>query len=372
MKKVCVITAARSEYGAMRWVIDAINKSKKLKLQLIATGSHLSLDQGNTVHFIEEDGYNIDERVDMLLSSSSSSSISKSMGICAMGMSDSLRRLQPDIIVVTGDRYELLPICSSALVMGIPIAHISGGDVTQGAIDDQVRNAVTMMASLHFPSTKDSAENICRMRGSDKNIFIAGEPGLDNFIHAKLMTRQELAENLKLDVSKRWFLVTLHPETKQGYDYNLTMVKNMVEAIKNINDAQFVMTKANADLYGYEINNYLQTIAIANKDSIRFIDSLGHNRYMSFMKQVECIIGNSSSGIFEAPFLGKPVINIGDRQKGRHLCHNVIQVASDKTQIEQALYGLHGDVKPDYYYGNGYGSEEIVDKIKKYLCFGDN
>lgn len=372
MKKVCVITAARSEYGAMHWVIDAINKSKKLKLQLIVTGSHLSLDQGNTIHFIEEDGYNIDERVEMLLSSSSSSSIAKSMGICAMGMSDSLRRLQPDIIVVAGDRYELLPICSAALVMGIPIAHISGGDVTQGAIDDQVRNAVTMMATLHFPSTEDSAENICRMRDTDKNIFIAGEPGLDNFIHTKLMTRQELAENLQLDISKRWFLVTLHPETKQGHDYNLAMVKNMTDALVEICDAQFLITKANADVYGNEINNFLKNIVNKEKKRFSLHDSLGQRRYMSYMKQTCCVVGNSSSGILEAPFLGKPVINIGNRQKGRHLCHNVIQVANDKIQIEKALYELHGDVKADYYYGNGYGSEIIVNKIEKYLCFSDN
>lgn len=368
MKKVCVVTAARSEYGHLHWIIDGINKSNKLCLQIIVTGSHLSPEYGNTVRYIEEDGYYIDERVEMLLSSKTSVGIAKSMGVCALCIGDAFRRLQPDMIVVLGDRYELLPICSVALVMGIPIAHISGGDVTKGAIDDQVRNAVTMMATLHFPSTEDSAFNISRMRGCDRNIYIAGEPSLDNFLRCRLMTREELAEDLKIDINKRWFLITLHSETKKSENYNLSMAKNMVEAIKSINDAQFVITKANADLYGYEINNYLQAIATANKDSIRFIDSLGHSRYMSFMKQVECVIGNSSSGIVEAPFLGKWVINIGDRQKGRYQCNNVIQVANDLEQLVNALKCVYSDVAPDYYYGDGHGAETIVKKIEYFLC----
>ena len=368
MMKVCIITAARSEYGMSRWIINDISKSCNLQLQLIATGSHLSPEQGNTVHFIEEDGYSIDERVEMLLSSSTSVGIAKSMGVCAMGISDAFQRLRPDMIVVLGDRYELLPICSVALVMGITIAHISGGDITEGVIDDQVRNAVTMMATLHFPSNEKSASNICRMRGNNKFIFIAGEPSLDNFLRCRLMNREELAKSLNLEINKRWFLITLHPETKQGINYNLDMANNMVEALKTINNAQFVVTKANADLYGHEINEYLQSVAAKNKDDFHFIDSLGNTRYMSFMKQVECIIGNSSSGIVEAPFLGKPVVNIGDRQKGRYQCGNVMQVANDFFQIEAALMIVNGDVAPDYYYGDGHGAETIVTKIEEYLC----
>src|SRR5574344_238461 len=252
--------------------------------------------------------------------------------------------------------------------MGIPVAHISGGDVTEGAIDDQVRNAVTMMATLHFPSTEESAANIRRMRGSDKNIFIAGEPSLDNFLRSALMTREELAENLHLDIKKRWFLITLHPETKQSRDYNLVMAKNMAKALKTIADAQFVITAANADLYGHEINEYLQYVVDENNDNFRFIESLGHTRYMSFMKQVECVIGNSSSGIVEAPFLGKLVVNIGNRQKGRHQCSNVMQVSNDYQQIVDVLNCVHGQVVPENYYGDGHGAETIVNKIEEYLC----
>ena len=189
-KNVCVITAARSEYGVLRWIIDEIQHDDKLKLQLVVTGSHLSSDFGYTYKEIELDGYDIDWKVEMLLSSSTRSGISKSMGLCSIGISDAFDMLKPDIIVVLGDRYELLPICSVALLMEIPLAHISGGDITEGAIDDQVRNAITMMSTLHFPGVISSADRIIQMLDSKKNVFVIGEPGLENFKRLSLFSRE--------------------------------------------------------------------------------------------------------------------------------------------------------------------------------------
>ena len=204
MKKVCVITAARSEYGVLRWTIDGVQKNPNLELQLVVTGAHLQAEHGYTYKCIEEDGYAIAAKVEMGLNSDTKEAIVESMGRCSVGFAKALSNLQPDLIVVLGDRYELLPICSAALVMKIPIAHISGGDVTIGAIDNEVRNAVSMMASLHFPGVEESANNIIRMRNSFKNVWCVGEPGLDNFRRSTLMSRRKLAENIGIPIKNKW------------------------------------------------------------------------------------------------------------------------------------------------------------------------
>lgn len=215
---------------------------------MLVTGSHLSSEYGFTYREIKDDGFQIDKKVEFLLSSSTATGIAKSMGLCSISISDALSDLSPDLMVVLGDRYELLPICSAALVMRIPIAHISGGDITEGAIDDQIRNAVTMMSHLHFPGTESSAERIIRMIGSTENVFCVGEPGLDNFLRLELMDRKVLAENLGLDINKKWYLVTLHPETKESLSYNLSLARNLMETLKDDSGMQAVITQSNADL----------------------------------------------------------------------------------------------------------------------------
>jgi UDP-hydrolysing UDP-N-acetyl-D-glucosamine 2-epimerase len=367
-KKICIITASRSEYGTLRWLIDEVEQDEDLRLQLIATGGHVSQSQGYTVKEIEKDGYRIDEKIEMLLSSDTQESIVKSMGICSLAIGDAFKRLQPDIIIILGDRYELLPICSAALIMGIPIAHISGGDVTLGAIDDQIRNAVTMMSSIHFPSVQDSADRIKQMFSENKYIYTVGEPGLDNFRRLELYTREQLAKELDINISKKWILLTYHPETKISLESNMEVLKNILDEILDFDDFELVVTKANADYGGSQINNYLEEQA--NKRSFKLFTSLGQICYLSFMKEVFFVIGNSSSGIIEAPFLGKPVINVGSRQDGRHLCSNVKTVLGEKIFIRRVLYTLmnnSGSFIPDYYYGNGFTSSKIKDTIKEYL-----
>ena len=367
MKKVCVVTAARSEYGPLRWIIDEIYNSKELELQLVVTGSHLSPEHGNTVKFIEQDGYPITKKVEYLLSTSTSNGIGKSMGCCGFSFSDVFSELNPDILIVLGDRYELLPICSTALVMNIPIAHISGGDITDGAIDNQVRNALTMMSNIHFPGNEKSANNIIRMLGHNKHVYNVGEPGLDYFKRSLLMSRAELSKSLNINPNVDWVLVTLHPETCESIEYNVSMAHNMIKALLSYDDKEIVITQSNADLGGVQINNVLTKYAHEN-EQIHFYSSLGQIRYLSFMNEASMVVGNSSSGILEAPSLGIPVINIGNRQRGRHMCNNIICCKNELNDILNAIKQSGVIFKqPDYYYGDGLTSFKIVKEILKFL-----
>lgn len=369
MKKVCIITAARSEYGLLRWTIDGIHKNTNIELQLVVTGAHLMAEHGYTYKCIEEDGYPISAKVDMGLVSNSQKAIVESMGRCSVGFAKTFAELQPDIVVVLGDRYELLPICSAALVMNIPIAHISGGDITIGAIDNEVRNAVTMMSSLHFPGVEESAKNIIRMRNSKANVWTVGEPGLDNFRRCSLMTRQELSDNIGIPIENKWILVTLHPETNESLEYNLLMAKHIVALTDNMENTSIVISKANADFGGNQINEYWAEVEKRNPKKYHLYPSLGQIRYLSFMNECYAVLGNSSSGIVEAPCLGTPVINIGNRQTGRYICQNVYQVNNNINEINSAWKAIEKNplrIK-DNYYGDGYTSEKIVKHIEEYL-----
>lgn len=368
MKKVCVVTAARSEYGLMRWIIDSVHSDPDLELQLVVTGAHLSEEQGLTYKYIEEDGFPIAEKVPILYPGNNEISIAKTMGSCSSLMSDTFARLKPDIIVVLGDRYELIPIVSTALVMRIPVAHIGGGDVTEGAIDDEFRNAISMMATIHFPGVEDSFNNVCRMRGSSKNVFRVGEPGLDSILHLDLWSKDRTAKELKLDSKKKWCLVTLHPETKLSLAENIRMAHSLYDAMSKTNNIQFVISKANVDLGGPAINDFWTSVSNRYPDKFYLYSSLGQIRYLSFMKHADMIIGNSSSGIIEAPLMGTPVVNIGDRQKGRHMCSNIICSGRSADEIRRAMQtAINADKKKDTYWGDGKTSERICAIIKDYL-----
>jgi UDP-hydrolysing UDP-N-acetyl-D-glucosamine 2-epimerase len=368
--KICVITAARSEYGLLRWLIDELHHDTELELQLIVTGTHLSAQYGNTLSEIESDGYPIAVKVDMNLKVDTTNNIAKSMGNCSIGMAEAFQTLKPDIIVVLGDRYELLPICNTALIMNIPIAHISGGDITEGAIDDKIRNAVSMMSTLHFPGVEDSANNLRRMCGN-KNIFVAGEPGLENFLRLELMSREVLADSLSIDANRKWILVTQHSETTISIQENLLMAKNIIEALKTLEDYEFIITKSNADSGGNDINIYFEKICFEDS-RFKLFASLGQLRYLSFMKEADFLIGNSSSGIVEAPYLAKPVINIGERQTGRYMSNNIISATGYDSSVFNAVEMVQSLkwrslLKEDYYYGDGMSAKKIKDVIKNFL-----
>lgn len=337
-RKICIVTCARSEYGVLRPIINAIRADVSFELQLVVGGAHLCEEQGHTVDMILDDGYEIAGYLDYLQYDDSAEGLTKSMGLCMSQCADVFKMLKPDLLIVLGDRYELIPITSAALLQHIPIAHLSGGDITLGAVDNQVRNMVTMIADLHFPGCEASAENICRMRGDNSNIYNVGEPGLQNLKDTKLMTREELADSLQIDVNKKWVVVTLHTETCAPLQQSKLMAQKMMDALIHL-DAEIVVTYANADEGGAELNRYYEQCAAEN-NNIHVWKSLGQRRYNSVMKEAWCVVGNSSSGIVEAPFLGIPVVNIGNRQKGRYMSPCVINVPKyDGDQIEAAPVG---------------------------------
>tara|TARA_B110000008_G_scaffold272322_1_gene304906 strand:- start:6347 stop:7468 length:1122 start_codon:yes stop_codon:yes gene_type:complete len=368
IKKVCIVTASRSEYGLLRWLIDEVKNDHQLCLQLVVTGTHLSPEFGLTYTEIEKDGYEINEKVDMQVSSSNLSGIVKSLGFCSIGFSDVFSRLNSDLVIVLGDRYELLSICGAALLMKIPIAHISGGDITEGAIDDQIRNAVTMMATLHFPGVENSAKRIERMRGASKGIHPVGEPGLDNLIRLTLWNRENLAENIGLDLSTRWILLTYHPETKLDLNQNIESINNIINVLDKTPNSQIIITGANSDFGGFEINKILKKAANSNETKYKFFNSLGQHRYLSLMKEVDLIIGNSSSGIVEAPFLAKSVVNVGKRQKGRYISTNITSCSNEISSIFNAVETASSQcLSPDSYFGDGKSSSKIKKIIKEFL-----
>ena len=364
--KVCIFTAARSEYGLFQWIISDMERDPDIDLSLVVGGGHLSPEQGMTIRQIEADGHRIAERVEFLLSTATEAGIAKSAALCSMSMADVLDRIRPDVLLVLGDRYELLAVCSTALIMNIPIAHISGGDITEGAIDNQIRNAVTMMADLHLPCTEESCRRVVEMTGGRVPAFNVGEPGLETFVREQLMSRPELADSLGIDPAKRWILCTLHTETKEPLEYSLALANNTMEALAEIPDAEIVVTAANADAGGSELNAYYRDFC-GSHDGFTFIHSLGHARYLSMMPQAYAMVGNTSSGILEAPFAGVPVVNIGNRQKGRHLCDNIITPKGvSKADIAEAIARIPDHhFEPDYYFGDGNSSAKVIKHIKE-------
>ncbi len=366
-KKICFVTAARSEYGLLKWLMKAVEEEECFKLQLIVTGGHLLQEQGHTVDEIIGDGFSIDAEVKLDQYDDSSLMIAKSMNKLGLDLAGVFDKLQPDCLVILGDRYELLPICYTALVMRIPIAHLCGGDVTKGAIDDKIRNAVTMMATYHFPGTKDSADNIIRMRGEEKNIWIVGEPSIENILKNEDMTREDLAYHLGLEEDKRWILYTCHSETENTLDFNLQMIKNSIEVLLSMDNVQIVATYANLDQGGRHINKMLEEYSEQNNEKLKVIPSLGIRKYISFLKQAELMVGNSSSGIVETPFFRLPTVNIGNRQEGRYMCSNIVSCGIKKEDIKEAI-DMTLEKKYDRddfdYWGDGKTSAKILEHMK--------
>lgn len=369
MKKICFVTAARSEYGLLKWIMKDVKNSEEFDFSLIVTGSHLQEKFGHSIDEIINDGFIPDYVVESDIDNGTSLNVVNGMGKMMSGFSKAFDVVKPDYVVLLGDRYELLSIAGAALVMRIPIIHLSGGDVTLGAIDDKVRNAITMMATYHFPGNADSANNIARMLGSNENIWNIGEPGLDAFYREKLLSRDQLAQDLNIKSDLPWILMTYHPETMQSIEYNLQGVRNCVETLIECTNSIVVATYANADLGGKEINNYLEQVAEENGERIKVIPSLGQKRYLSFMREVSFVIGNSSSGIVEAPVLGIPVVNVGNRQLGRYMCPNIISTDISKDGIKRAVESVGKfdteNVQIDcQYWGNGNAAKRFTDVLK--------
>lgn len=372
MKKVCVVTGTRAEYGLLKPLIERINNDKELELQLIATGMHLSPEFGLTYKEIEEDGYEISEKIEILLSSDTAIGISKSMGLATISFAETFERLKPDIIVVLGDRYEVFAVCSAAVVAKIPIAHLHGGETTEGAFDEAFRHSITKMSYLHFTSTEEYRKRVIQLGENPSRVFNVGAIGVENINTLDFLNKNELEESIDFKLDKPFGLVTFHPVTLEN-STSYEQVMELFNALDSIKDMKFIITKANSDSDGRIINKAIDEYVIKNKEKVIAFVSMGYRRYLSAMKYCEMVIGNSSSGIIEAPTFKKATINIGDRQKGRTQASSVLNCKPVKDEILESInYSRSNEfkdilknVKNPYF--NGKTSDKIIFEIKRCL-----
>ena len=371
MRKIAVVTGTRAEYGLLYWIIKGIHEDPELDLQLIVTGTHLSPEYGLTVEEIEMDGLPIAERIEMLLSSDTETAIATSMGLGMIGFARAFENLMPDIVLVLGDRYEILSAVAAAVPFRIPVAHIHGGETTEGAMDESFRHAITKMSHLHFPSTPQYAQRIIQMGENPKNVFCFGAPGLDSIFKFRLIEKKTLGKNLSLPVDKEWGIVTFHPETLEKKKAQI-QIKELLQAVEKFQEIYWIFTLPNADTESRIILESIDSYVREKRENSRLFKSLGQLNYLSLLKSAVVMVGNSSSGIIEAPSFGLPVVNIGDRQKGRIRTKNVIDVPLCKEKligqaIREALSNRFKESLRELKnpYGNGQTSETIVNTLRK-------
>ena len=333
MRKICIITGSRAEYGLLYWLIKELSISKSLQLQLIVTGSHLRSDFGNTYLQIQDE-FNIDKKIDILNFANDALGVCKSMGVATSEIGKALSELAPDIVVVLGDRYETFCAASAALVLGIPIAHIHGGELSAGAIDESFRHSITKMSHIHFTANKEYAKRVAQLGEDPKFIFNVGGMGIENIKRLKLLNKAKFQDSIKFNLNKKNILVTYHPLTTQTD--NKKDFKEILKALNELKDTNIIFTKANSDAGGIAINKMIDEYVKSRPNCIAFA-SLGSLRYLSALKHVDIILGNSSSGLLEAPSMGVATINVGSRQDGRLKALSVIDVKPIKSQILKAI-----------------------------------
>ena len=369
MKKVLVITGTRAEYGLLRWVIDGIANSRLLELQLCATGMHLSPEFGLTYREIEKDGYQIDSKVEMLLSADTPSGITKSMGLSLIGFADEFKRLKPDLILILGDRYEIMSAAMAATIARISIAHLHGGEATEGLIDEAIRHSVTKMSHIHFVAAKEYEQRVIQLGENPNRVFCVGGMGVDNIVKLELLPKDELEDSLDFKLGAKSMLVTFHPVTLE----NKTSSDQMNELLKSLsefNDYSIVFTMPNADTDGRAIFKKIEKFCFES-DNCRAFTSLGQLRYLSCLEHADLVVGNSSSGLLEAPSFKIPTVNIGDRQKGRLKAESVIDCKPTYIQISTAIQkatSLNFKKSCEMVenpYGGGGASELIVQKLEE-------
>lgn len=335
-RKICVITGSRAEYGLLYGLMKEIQADPDLKLQTIATGAHLSPEFGLTYRDIERDGFRIDSKVEMLLSSDTPVGISKSMGIGMIGFADAFEKLKPDILVVLGDRYEIFAACIAALPSRLPIAHIHGGETTRGAIDEAIRHAITKMAHLHFAAAEVYRRRIIQMGEDPRHVFCVRAPGLERIQKIKFMTRKEFGAATGFRFGSRNLLVTFHPVTLESRT-SAKQFAELLAALDSFRDVRIIFTKPNADTEGRILLKMIDHYVRLHPDRTEAFTSLGQVKYLSALSHVDAVVGNSSSGIIEAPFLKIPTVNIGDRQAGRAMAKSVICCRPQRASIKRAL-----------------------------------
>ena len=333
MRKICVITGSRAEYGLLSGLMKQIDESEDLKLQIIATNMHLSPEFGLTYKEIEKDGFVIDKRVEMLLSSDTSSATAKSVGLGMIGFADAYEDLRPDLIVVLGDRYEILAAVSTALFFKIPVAHLHGGEITEGAYDDAIRHAITKMSHLHFTSTEEYRKRVIQLGESPDRVFNVGAIGVENIKKSSFLSKEELENSLDFKLGDKSLLVTFHPVTLETCTTR-EQCDNLLEVLTKHPEYRILFTLPNSDTDGRVIVDCIKDFVAKNKDRAIAFKSLGKLRYLSALKYVSAVIGNSSSGILEVPSFGIPTLDIGNRQKGRIAAKSVVHCGTSTKEIE--------------------------------------
>ncbi|TDX84100.1 UDP-N-acetylglucosamine 2-epimerase [Epilithonimonas xixisoli] len=368
--KICVATGTRAEYGLLRPLMTAIKNEPNWQLQILVTGAHLSPEFGLTFQEIEKDGFQIDKKVEMLLSSDTASSIVKSMGLGMIGFSDALRDLNPDLLVILGDRYEMLALASSALIFTIPIIHLHGGEITEGAYDDAIRHSISKMSHFHFASTEEYKNRIIQLGENPKFVHNVGAIGLDSVKKLPLLSQDQLEKELNFQFKKYNYQVTFHPSTLDK-ELPEKQFQILLDAIDKQEDSFFVFTKANADTGGRIINKMIDDYVSTNSNKARAFSSLGNLRFLSLVTFCDAAVGNSSSGILEVPSLKTATINIGDRQKGRIQAESIINTKVSEIEILEAFEKVKSEkfknkvencVNP---YGSGDTTEKIMTELRK-------
>lgn len=335
MIKLCAVTATRAEFGLLKPVLKKLLQVPEFDLKIVATGMHLSPEFGLTYREIEDAIFPIDRKIEIQLSSDSAASMSKTMGLAMISFADYFAECKPDFLIIFGDRYEMLAVASAAMCMQIPILHISGGETTEGAIDESIRHAITKMSYLHFAATESYRKRIIQMGEHPNRVFNVGGLGVENVKTSAYLTKSELADNLGVPLDHPYALVTFHPVTLEKNSAK-RQAEELLRACENYPNLQFLFTKANADASGQTINQILDDFTKRHKN-MHLFDSLGVQRYLSALKYASFVLGNSSSGIMEAPSFGIPTVNIGDRQRGRMRASSIIDCKPTKESIVCAI-----------------------------------
>jgi UDP-hydrolysing UDP-N-acetyl-D-glucosamine 2-epimerase len=363
-RKICFVTGSRADFGLLVWPMRAIQQTAGLALQLIVTGMHLSPEFGYTVTNISDEGFKVDEAVETLLSSDSSVGVAKSVGLGVIGFADAFARLAPDLVVVLGDRYEILAAAQAAMFMRLPMAHLFGGDVTEGTIDESIRHAITKMAHLHFTSNQDSTRRLTQLGEHPSRIHTIGSPGIDAIKRMKLMDRETIGREAGMALGPRNMLVTFHPLTTEA-GRSLSALDELFAALSTLDpDFHLFFTLSNADAEGRALNGRIEGFVASRANTVA-LTSLGQLRYISLLNQVDVVVGNSSSGVLEAPSLTVPTVDIGDRQKGRERAASVFNAAPERAAIGAAISNalLRGRQPTFSPYGDGESSKRFADVI---------
>lgn len=369
MRKICVITGTRAEYGLLYWTMKALQADNDIDLSICVTGMHLSPEFGLTYKKILEDGFIINEKVETLLSSDTTVGVSKSIGLGIISFSEVFERLNPDLVLVLGDRYEIFAACTAAMISRIPIAHCHGGEATEGLIDEAIRHSITKMSQIHFTSTEEYRNRVIQLGEQPKNVYNVGALGIENINKLKLLTKPEFEESIDFKLKKINFLVTFHPVTLDNLSAE-AQFKELLKALDKFEDTAIIFTKPNSDTDGRIIIQLIDEYVKNNSEKAIAFTSLGQLRYLSAIQYMDVVVGNSSSGLIEVPSFKKATINIGDRQQGRVKATSVIDCETNKEDIEKAIKkALSLEFKEELKssknpYGEKNSSIEIVEVLK--------